>query len=153
MIPVMYGNTYEILQSPDYVAITYEIVHEARIIPLNGRPHVGQRIRQHMGDARGYWDGDTLVVQTSNFTAAAAYRGANPATLRVTERFTRVSADTINWTATMEDPATWTRPWTIAMPLTADAYPVLAYDCHEGNYGLKNILSAERAEDRVRGGF
>ncbi|PWT84777.1 MAG: hypothetical protein C5B57_04235 [Blastocatellia bacterium] len=149
MIPVMYGNTYEIVQAPGYVAITYEIVHEARIIPLNGRPHVGERIRQHMGDARGHWEGDTLVVETSNFTAAAAYRGANPATLHVTERFTRVSVDTINWTATIDDPTTWTRPWTIAMPLTADPYPVLAYDCHEGNYGLKNILSAERAGDRA----
>jgi hypothetical protein len=132
------------------VAITYEIVHEARLIPLDGRPHLGPSIRQHMGDARGHWEGATLVVETSNFTGAAAYRGANPAALHVTERFTRVSPDRIEWTATIDDPTTWTRPWTIAMPLTADRDRVLAYDCHEGNYGLKNILSAERALDKGR---
>ena len=149
MIPVMYGNTYEIVQTPGVVAITYEIIHEARIIPLDGRPHVGRAIHQHMGDARGHWEGDTLVVETTNFTRAAAYRGANPATLRVLERFTRVAADRITWTATIEDPTTWTRPWTLGLPLTSDRQGILAYDCHEGNYGLKNILSAARAEDKA----
>jgi hypothetical protein len=148
MIPVMYGNTYQIVQAPGLVVITYEIIHEARIISLDGRPHVGPGIRQHMGDARGRWEGDTLVVDTSNFTEAAAYRGANAATLHIVERFTRPAADRIAWTATIEDPATWTSPWTIGMTLTSDPQPVLAYDCHEGNYGLKNILSAARAEDR-----
>jgi hypothetical protein len=147
MIPVMYGNTYEIVQVPGYVVITYEIIHEARVIPLDGRPHVGPRIRQHMGDARGHWEGNTLVVETTNFTPVAAYRGADPATLRVVERFTRVAADRIDWRATIEDPSTWTRPWTIAMPLTAERQGVLAYDCHEGNYGMRNILSAARADD------
>ena len=150
MIPVMYGNTYQIVQTPAYVAIVYEIIHEVRIIPLDGRPHVGAAIRQHMGDARGHWEGETLVVETTNFTRDAAYRGSNPATLRVTERFTRAAADTIKWTATLDDPTTWTRPWTLGMPLTADPQGVLAYDCHEGNYGLRNILSAARAEDRAR---
>src|SRR5439155_25281336 len=116
MVPVMYGNNYQIVQVPGYVVITYEIVHETRIIPVDGRPHVGRNIRQHMGDARGRWDGETLVVETTNFTAAAAYRGANAATLRVIERFTRVSADRIDWTATIDDPSTWTRPWTFGMP-------------------------------------
>ena len=149
MIPVMYGNVYEIVQVPGYVVITYEIIHETRIIPLDGRPHVGQKIRQHMGDARGHWEGNTLVVETTNFTSAAAYRGSNAATLRVTERFTRVARDTIKWTATIDDPATWTRPWTLAMTLTADAQPVMAFECHEGNYGMRNILSAARAEDKA----
>ncbi len=148
MIPVMYGNTYEILQTPGFVVIAYEIIHETRIIPLDGRPHVGERIRQHMGDARGHWEGNTLVVDTTNFTAAAAYRGANAATLRVIERFTRAAPDQIAWTATLVDPTTWARPWTLGMPLTADAQGVLAYDCHEGNYGMRNILSAARAEDK-----
>jgi hypothetical protein len=148
MIPVMYGNTYQIVQAPGLVVITYEIIHEARVISLDGRPHVGPGIRQHMGDARGHWEGDTLVVDTTNFTDAAAYRGANAATLHIVERFTRPAADRLAWTATIEDPSTWTRPWTIGMSLTADSQPVLAYDCHEGNYGLKNILSAARAEDR-----
>jgi hypothetical protein len=148
MIPVMYGNVYQIAQTPGIVVITYEIIHEARIIPLDGRPHIGRAIRQHMGDARGHWEGDSLVVETTNFTNVAAYRGANAATLRVVERFTRAAADRIAWTATIDDPATWTSPWTLGMSLTAEPKPVLAYDCHEGNYGLKNILSAARAEDR-----
>jgi hypothetical protein len=148
MIPVMYGNTYEFVQVPGYVVVTYEIIHEARIIPLDGRPHVGEKIRQHMGDARGHFEGDTLVVETTNFTAAAAYRGANPATLRVTERFTRLDRDTIKWTATLDDPSTWTRPWTLGLPLTADHQPVMAFECHEGNYGMRNILSGARAGDR-----
>jgi hypothetical protein len=145
MIPVMYGNTYEILQAPGVVAITYEIIHEARLIPLDGRSHLGAKIRQHMGDSRGHWEGATLVVETTNFTPAAAYRGANSATLRVIERFTRVSPDVIRWTATIDDPSTWTRPWTVGLPLTAEPQGVMPYECHEGNYGMRNILSAERA--------
>jgi hypothetical protein len=163
MIPVMYGNNYQIVQAPGYVVITYEIIHEARVIPLDpstgsglpraqsrgdGRPHVAPAIRSHMGDARGRWDGTTLVVETTNFTAASAYRNANPDTLRVVERFTKVAPDRIEWRATIEDPRTWTRPWTIAMPLTSDPHPILAFDCHEHNYGLRNILSAARAGDR-----
>jgi len=150
MIPVMYGNNYQIVQTPGYVVITYEIIHEARVIPLDGRPHVGPSIRQHMGDARGHWEGDTLVVETTNFTSAAAYRGANAATFKVIERFSRVAPDTIAWTATMEDPATWTKPWTIAMPLTLDTQPLLPFECHEGNYGLVNILKAARAAERAK---
>jgi hypothetical protein len=148
MIPVMYGNTYQILQTPGYVLITYEIVHEARVIPLDGRPHVGPGVRTHMGDPRGRWDGDTLVVETTNFTDAAAYRGARGDSLKVTERFKRVAADRIEWTATIEDPATWTRPWTIAMPLTLDRHPVMPFECHEHNYGVANILKAARAAER-----
>jgi len=150
MIPVMYSNTYQIVQAPGYVAIAYEIVHEARIIPVDGRPHVGQTIRQHLGDARGRWERDTLVVETTNFKDETAYRGSNATTLRVIERFTRVAPDTITWTATIDDPTTWTRPWTFGMPLRADDQPVLAFDCHEGNYGLRNILSAARATESGR---
>jgi hypothetical protein len=148
MIPVMYGNTYDIVQVPGYVVITYEIIHETRIIPLDGRPHVGKAIRQHMGDARGHFEGDTLVVETTNFTKAAAYRGATEG-LRVIERFSRVAPDRIAWTAMIDDPATWTRPWTIGLPLTRDPQPVMAFECHEGNYGLRNILSAARANDKA----
>ena len=151
MIPVMYKNNYQIVQTPGYVVITYEIIHETRVIPLDGRPHLGPRIRQHMGDARGRFDGDTLVVETTNFTRAAAYRGANPDTFKVVERFTRVSRDTIQWAATIDDPATWTRPWTVGLPLTADTHGVMAFECHEGNYGLPNILSGARADDLVSG--
>jgi hypothetical protein len=149
MIPVMYGNNYQIVQTPGYVVITYEIIHEARVIPLDGRPHVGPGVRAHMGDPRGRWEGDTLVVETTNFTAASAYRGANPATLRVTERFTRIARDTIAWSATIDDPETWVRPWTIAMPLTLDTQPLLPFECHEHNYGMANILKAARAADKA----
>jgi hypothetical protein len=147
MIPVMYGNNYQIFQTPGFVVITYEIIHEARVIPLDGRPHVGAGVRSYMGDARGHWDGNTLVVETTNFNALAAYRGADPRTLRVTERFTKVSPGALDWTATIEDPETWERPWTIAMPLTHDPRPVMPFECHEGNYGLVNILKAARAAD------
>jgi hypothetical protein len=148
MIPVMYSNVYDIVQAPGLVAITYEIVHEARVIPLDNRAHIGPAIHEHMGDARGHWEGDTLVVDATNFTAAAAYRGANPARLRIVEHFTPVSPDTIAWTATLDDPTTWTRPWTIGMPLHRAGSPSLPFECHEGNYGLRNILSAARAEER-----
>ena len=148
MIPVMYGNNYQILQAPGYIVITYEIVHEARVIPLDGRQHVGSGVRAHMGDPRGRWDGTSLVVETTNFTSASAYRNANAETFRVIERFTPVAPDRIEWTATLDDPKTWTRPWTIAMPMTADPNAILPFECHEHNYGLRNILSAARAEDR-----
>jgi hypothetical protein len=147
MIPVMYSNNYEFVQTPGLVAITYEIIHDTRLIHLDGRPHLGQNIRQHLGDARGRWDGDTLVVETTNLRSETAYRNANAATLKVTERFTRVSADTIAWSATLDDPMTWTKPWTLAMPLTRDLQPLLPFDCHEHNYGMMNILKAARAAD------
>jgi hypothetical protein len=147
MIPVMYGNSYQIAQSPGFVVITYEIVHEARVIPLDGRPRLGSAIRQHMGDARGRFEGDTLVVETTNFTALGAYRNADPATLKIVERFRRVSADRIEWTATVDDPSTWVRPWTIAMPMTRTPQGNLPFECHEHNYGLVNILKAARAAD------
>jgi len=148
MIPVMYGNNYQIIQSPGLIVITYEIIHEARVIPLDGRPHVGAGVRTHMGDARGHWEGNSLVVETTNFTSASAYRNANADSFRVIERFTRVSPDRIEWTATLDDPKTWTRPWTIAMPLTSDPNQIYPFECHEHNYGLRNILSAARAAER-----
>jgi hypothetical protein len=125
------------------------MIHETRIIPLDGRPHASSNIRSYMGDARGHWDGDTLVVETTNFRDDGTYRNANGATLKITERFTRVAPSTVKWVVTLEDPKTWTRPWTFAMPLTMDdTQPVLEYACHEGNLGLRNILSAARAEEK-----
>jgi hypothetical protein len=148
MMPAIYGNSYEIVQGPGYVAIVYEMIHETRIIPLDGRPHTAPVIRSYMGDARGHWEGDTLVVETKNFKDEQAYRGANGATLRLIERFTRTGPATVNWAVTVDDPQTWTRPWTFSMPLTMDAtQPVLEYSCHEGNLGLANILSAARHEE------
>ena len=150
MIPVMYGNVYQIVQSPGYIVITYEIVHEARVIPLDGRPHVGAAIHEHMGDARGHFERDTLVVETTNFTALTVYRNANPERLKITERFRRVAPNKIAWSATLDDPTTWTAPWTIAMPLTLDPQPAMAFECHEGNYGVRNILSGARAAEGAR---
>jgi hypothetical protein len=149
MMPAIYGNSYKIVQAPGFVAITYEMIHETRIIPLDKRPHAGSSIRSYMGDARGRWEGDTLVVETTNFRDEGVYRGANPATLRLIERFTRTGPETVKWAVTIDDSATWTRPWTFSMPLTIDdSQPVLEYSCHEGNLGLMNILSAARSEER-----
>jgi len=149
MVPAIYGNQYQIIQSPGFVAILYEMIHESRIIPIDGGGHVPASIGSYMGDARGHWEGETLVVETTNFKDEAAYRGASGATLRLVERFTRVASTQIRWAVTVDDPATWTGPWTFAMPLTADDVPFPTYECHEGNYGLRNILSAARAEERA----
>ena len=148
MMPAIYGNQYQIVQAPGYVAILYEMIHETRVIPLDGRPQLGKGIVHDMGDARGRWEGDTLVVTTSNFKERSAYRNANPETLTLVERFERGGPDKVRWTVTVNDPATWTKPWTFSMPLTADPNPLPLYECHEGNYGLKNILSAARAAER-----
>jgi len=149
MMPAIYGNSYQIVQSPGVVAIRYEMVHETRVIPLGSQPHVSPALPSYMGDPRGHWEGNTLVVETTNFRSDTAYRGANSATLKLTERFTRISPDKVKWAVTVEDPETWTRPWTFSMPLTMDSsQPVLEYGCHEGNYGLANILSAARAADQ-----
>ena len=151
MMPAIYGNQYEIVQAPGWVAIRYEMIHETRIIPLDGRPKIGDDIRHDMGAARGRWEGDTLVVETTNFKERSVYRNANPERLKIIERFTRIAPDKVRWSVTIDDPTTWTRPWTFSLPLTADANPVPHYECHEGNYGLPNILSAARAEEAASG--
>jgi hypothetical protein len=149
MMPAIYGNAYEIVQGPGYVAITYEMIHEARIIPLDGRQPLSPAIRTYMGDARGRFEGNTLVVETTNFREETAYRNANPDRLRLIERFTPVSPDQVEWSVTVDDPTTWTRDWTFAMRLTRGGEELrpFEYACHEGNLGLANILSAARAEE------
>jgi hypothetical protein len=124
------------------------MIHEARVIPLGDTPHLGGTVRSYMGDARGRWDGDTLVVETTNFRAGAGYRNSSEQ-LKVTERFTPVDDHTLRWEVRLEDPATWAAPWSFAMPLKRDAsQPPFEYACHEGNRGLANILSAARAAER-----
>jgi len=151
-MPSIYGNAYQIVQAPGYVAIVYEMIHETRVIPLDNRPHVGRGTTLDMGDARGRWEGETLVVETTNFRERSVYQNATPDRLKVTERFTRIGPKQVRWAVTVDDPTTWTRPWTFAMPLTQDdTEPLQLYECHEGNYGLKNILSAARAEERAGG--
>ena len=153
MLPAIYGDSYQIVQAPGYVAIRYEMVHETRIIPLDSRPHVSKGVRLDMGDARGHWVGNSLVVETTNFRDRSVYRNANPNALKITERFTRTAPDTVEWTVTIDDPTTWVRPWTFSLPLTMnDREPVLEYACHEGNYAVRNMLSGERATEREAGG-
>jgi hypothetical protein len=148
MMPAIYGNSYQIVQGPGYVAIRYEMIHETRIIPLDGRPHLNPTMRSYMGDARGRFDGSTLVVETTNFDPRSAYRNGSEQ-LKIVERFTPVSPDKVLWSVRAEDPATWTKPWAFAMNLTKDpTQQVFEYACHEGNYGLHNILSAARAEEQ-----
>jgi hypothetical protein len=150
-MPTIYGNSSRIVQGPGFIAIQYEMIHETRVIPIDKEPrqHVSKHFHLDMGDSRAHWDGDTLVVETTNFNERSVYRNANPDTLKITERFTRTAPDKLRWSVTLDDPKTWTRPWTFAMPLTmSDAEPIQLYECHEGNYGLRNILSAARAEER-----
>ena len=151
MMPVIYGNAYQIVQTADTIAIRYEMIHETRIIPLDGRPHAGAGIRQLMGDARGRFDGDTLVVETTNFTNHTHFGyndRYNSEKLRLVERFTPTGPGKLNWEVTVNDPEVWTKPWTFGMMLTRDdTQQVFEYACHEGNYGLLHIFSAARAED------
>ena len=147
IMPVGYNNNLDILQGPGVVVVRNEMVHAARMIPVDAaRPHVGSKIRQWSGDSRGHWEGATLVVETTNYNDKIKFRNSTPA-LKVTERFTRVDADTIDYQYTIDDPDTWTRPWTVALPLRKVPGPIYEYGCHEGNYGLPNILRAQRVED------
>src|SRR5688572_17533138 len=151
MLPGGYGNSYQIVQSPGFVVIRYEMVHETRVIPIGPRPQLGKALRFDMGTARGHWEGDTLVVETTNFKQRSAYRNANAETLRLVERFRRTSADRVEWSVTVEDPSTWASSWTFSMPLTRNEdEAVELYECHEGNHAIFNILSAARAAERER---
>jgi len=162
MLPAGYNNGYQIIQIPGYVIIAYEMIHDTRIIPLDGRPHVGANIRLWNGDARGRWEGNTLVVETTNFndrgvlgTSAATgrIRGIpHSEEMHVVERFTRISEDVINYSATVTDPKVYTAPWTVALPLNRDpSYLMFEYACHEGNLALPNALNAGRVRERAAG--
>lgn len=151
-LPTIYNNDFHIFQAPGYVAIAPEMIHSARIIPLDGRPHLPTNLKQWLGDTRGRWDGDTLVVETTNFRTddGVVFQGANAATFRITERFTRVDADTLNYEFTVEDPMTWTRPWTARIPWTKidPDEQMYEYACHEDNYDIVHFLSGARARER-----
>jgi hypothetical protein len=152
MMPAGYGSRYDITQGPDAVVIRYEMIHEARVIPLDGRGTAGVGHRRYLGDPRGWWEGDTLVVETANFRPETAPQGATEH-VRMIERFTATAADTVEWRVTFEDPRTWTRPWTFSMPLTKvdHTQQIFEYACHEGNHAMRNILSAQRAGERGSG--
>jgi hypothetical protein len=150
MLPAIYGDSYQIVQGQGWIGIRYEMIHETRIIPLDGKPHASRSIRLEMGDARGHWEGETLVVETTNFKARSAYRNGDPDTLKLTERFTRLSPTRLDWRVTVDDARTWARPWTFSIPLTvSNEEPVFEYACHEGNYAVRNMLSATRAEEKA----
>ena len=165
MVPTAYNNTYHILQTPNHVAIKYEMLN-TRIIPLDGRPHIGSDIRQWEGDARGRWDGNTLVIEVTNFSdktkgtlppnagsgspavSKRAFTGTGAAT-RLVERFTRIDAETMRYEATVTDPTIYTKPWTLAIDLRKDdGYRMFEYACHEGNHAIRNSLSGSRAQER-----
>lgn len=148
MMPAIYGNSYEIVQAPGMVAIRYEMVHETRVIPLDGRKVLPAHMQSYMGDARGHWEGDTLVVEGSHYLEASAFGGAS-SRLKTIERFRPTSKNTIEWSITFDDASTWVKPWTFGMRLTRDdEHPIFEYACHEGNEGLRGILSAARAAER-----
>jgi len=152
---VIYGNGNRIVQSPGMVAISYEMIHDTRFFYTDGRPHVGQGIRQYLGDSRARWEGDELVVETTNLTDRTSI-GPNGNGLRhsdrmtITERFKRVANDVLQYQITVDDPVTYARPYTLSLPLTPlDGNVLLPYECHEGNYAVRQSLGAERAEDRA----
>ncbi len=162
MIPAGYNNAYQIIQAPGYVVIHYEMIHEARIIPLDGRPHPPKSIGLWLGDSRGRWEGQTLVVETTNFSekgwvATSAYSGrikGIPQTrdARLVERFTRIDANTLKYEATVTDPAVFTQPWTMSYPLSKeDDYRIYEYACHEGNHAVPNILRGARVMEKDAG--
>ena len=147
MLGGAYNNDYQFVQTPGYVMILVEMLHDVRIIPLDGRPHLQPNVRQWMGDTRGHWEGETLVVETTNFTDKTAFQGSSE-NMRLTERFTRVAEDTIRYQFTVDDPATWTRPWSAEVPWKKTIGPIFEHACHEGNYGLYNTLAGARAEEK-----
>ncbi len=150
--PGVYNNGFQIVQGPDHVAMQVEMVHETRIIPTDSSPHVGVDIKSWRGDARGHWDGDTLVVEISNFNGKAPYQGSSDA-LTMTERYTRTGPDTLEYRFTVDDPKVFTRPWTGMFTFVRDEsqYELVEYACHEGNYGMTNILSGARAKEAEQG--
>jgi hypothetical protein len=148
-VPNNYNSNLHLVQVPERVSIYYEMIHETRTIWLDGRPHLGSNIRLWNGDARGHWDGATLVVETTNFNDKQEFNGVPMKNATLVERFTRTGPDEMDYRFTINDPETYTRPFTVIEPMVRNAAPYYEYACHEGNYGLRNILSGARAEERA----
>jgi len=151
MMPGFYNHNYQILQTPGYVVILVEMIHDARIIPMDGRPHFNTGIKQWLGDSRGHWEGNTLVVETTNLRDVDTRNGGAFGTTekgKVTERFTRLGADQMDYHVTVDDPSWYTQAWTASIPMSKVKGPLFEYACHEGNYGLPNILAGHRKEER-----
>ncbi len=153
MAPSAYNNNVHILQTPDHVALLNEMIHNTRIIPLHAPPALPERVRLWAGTSQARWESDTLVVVTTNFrpesTGQVALRGSSGTQMRLTERFTRSGPDELIYEFTVDDPGTWVRPWTVQLPMTRSDEPIYEYACHEGNYGMMNMLSGARAKDRA----
>jgi len=148
MTPGGYNQNMQVVQTPDHVVLVNEMVHSSRVVPLDGRPHLPKSMRQWMGDSRGHWEGDTLVVETSNFLRETSFRaGVTTADLLLVERFTRVTDGTLMYEVTVEDTSTWDQPWSYRMAMVKNDYPLYEYACHEGNYGLYNILAGAREQE------
>ena len=147
-LPGPYNNNLQIVQTPTHVMLFTEMIHDARVVPMDGRAHAPAAVRSWMGDPRGHWEGDTLVVDSTNFTDRTNFHGSG-ANLHLIERFTRLDADTLEYRFTVDDPATWTKPWTVAYPMIRTAGPIYEFACHEGNYGLRGILSGARYEEKM----
>jgi hypothetical protein len=147
MLPIGYNSNLQIVQGPGYVAIMQEMIHDVRMIPTDGRAHAASNVRELMGDSVGHWEGNTLVVDTTNFSDRSAFRGSSE-NLHVVEKFTRTDADTVTYQFTVSDPTTWDKPWTAEIPMTKIDGPIFEYACHEGNYGMANNLSGARAEEK-----
>ena len=148
--PMLYGNynnTYQIVQARGNVMILAEMLHDFRVVPMDGRPQLHQNVRQWIGSSRGHWEGDTLVIETANFNGKNPLRGSSE-NMRLVERFTRVDENTIRYQFTVDDPATWTRPWSAEMPMKRTIGPIFEHACHEGNYSLYNILAGARADEK-----
>jgi len=147
MMSAGYNSNYQIVQSPGYVMILVEMIHDARIIPLDGRAPLPENMRQWMGDSRGHWEGDTLVIETTNLNGKNPYRGSSEK-MRITERLSRVDANTLGYQFTVDDPATWSTPFTAEAPMTKSVGPIFEHACHEGNYGVRNTLVGARLEEK-----
>ena len=148
MLPSAYNNNVQLFQTPDYVVILNEMVHRARIVPLADQSSLAAGVRQWGGDSRGRWEDGTLVVETTHFLGTTSFVGSSEH-LRLVERLTRVDADTLLYEFTVEDPKTWTRPWTAAVPMQKTDGPIFEYACHEGNYGMTNLLAGARVEEKA----
>ena len=142
-----YNNNYQIVQAPGNVMLLTEMIHDVRVIPLDARPQPPSNVRQWMGASRGRWEGNTLVVETTNFNGKNPFRGASE-NMKVTERFTRTADDQITYRFTVEDPATWATPWTAEMYMVKTVGPIFEHACHEANYGVANILAGAREDDK-----
>ena len=149
ILPAAYNSDVHIVQGAGYVMIEYEWNSEVRVIPLDGRPPLSQNMHRWHGDSRGHWEGNTLVVETTNFRPGATFQNADPSTLKITERFTRIDARTIEYKFTVDDPATWTKPWSAIVPLSHSDGPMFEYACAEGNNGIVNILAGARATEKA----